>query len=118
MCAWSLLPKKRGDVQRFFTQQFVELGGLCACVRTYIRAVGPPQKKTKKNKKQKQKQKREQHEYIYTPSLNYTNVIQSKSFLNKHRIDGATNQKHGDVHTPPLPLPLRLDVQYGRLRRR
>lgn len=54
---------------------------------------------------------------IYTPSLNYTSVIQSKSFLNKHRIDGATNQKHGDVHTPPLPLPLRPDVQYGRLRR-
>lgn len=55
MCAWSLLPKKRGDVQRFFTQQFVELGGLCACVRTYIRAVGPPppKKKTTKTKTKK-----------------------------------------------------------------
>lgn len=64
MCAWSLLPKKRGDVQRFFTQQFVELGGLCACVRTYIRAVGPPQKKTK-NKKNKNKNKKGNSMSIY-----------------------------------------------------
>ena len=115
MCVHGLSYPKSVAMSSVFSRSSLwnSVASVHACAHTYARW-DPPPKKKQKTKKTK---KREQREYIYTPSLNYTSVIQSKSFLNKHRIDGATNQKHGDVHTPPLPLPLRPDVQYGRLRR-